>query len=374
MTRFPCAHSNTPKAVPPLNRPEQVAAPHNINCTVQDRSVDESRPLRVVIIGAGISGILVSIQFKQRVPNMLEGLGMRFGTLDVPADKRIAVIGNGSSGIQLVPGILPKVTLIDHYIAPTFARDEVEKRGEGLENFEFTCDDIETFQKDHEAHQMLRKLYPRATLIGHPMQVGARDMFAENMKRRLANKPELFDDLVPGFPPTCRRLTLGPGYLEALTDKKVDMISSEIVQVDDTHRPIDVIVCATGLDTSLLPDSPSGAGVALPWRSGGKRLLRRICQLPQMDSPTTSSVLDQTLGWARVIGLLQEVCAQTRDNIRTMSILPEAVKSFTKYCDHKCRSWYKGGSEEGRITVLWLGLSVHSMKVFENPRWEDFEY
>lgn len=53
------------------------------------------------------------------------------------------MIGNGSSGIQIVPGMLPKVTHIDHYIrgrtwlSPTFARDEIDKRGAGLENCEF---------------------------------------------------------------------------------------------------------------------------------------------------------------------------------------------------------------------------------------------
>jgi heterodisulfide reductase subunit A-like polyferredoxin len=37
---------------------------------VQDRSIDEARPLRVVVIGAGISGILACIRFAQRIPNI----------------------------------------------------------------------------------------------------------------------------------------------------------------------------------------------------------------------------------------------------------------------------------------------------------------
>lgn len=54
--------------------------------------------------------------------------------------KRVAVIGNGSSGIQVVPAMLPDVTHIDHYIrgrtwiAPTFARTGINKRGADLEN------------------------------------------------------------------------------------------------------------------------------------------------------------------------------------------------------------------------------------------------
>lgn len=54
-----------------------------------------------------------------------------------------------------------------------------------------------------------------------------------------------------------------------------------------------------------------------------------------------------------------------RDNIRAMSVRREAVKRFTHYCDayfagtvfsSKCRSWYKGGTEDGRVTALWPGM------------------
>jgi cation diffusion facilitator CzcD-associated flavoprotein CzcO len=37
---------------------------------MEERSIDESRRLRVIIIGAGISGILSCIRFKQRIPNI----------------------------------------------------------------------------------------------------------------------------------------------------------------------------------------------------------------------------------------------------------------------------------------------------------------
>jgi hypothetical protein len=37
---------------------------------VKERSIDESRPLRVVIIGAGISGIMACVRFVQRIPNL----------------------------------------------------------------------------------------------------------------------------------------------------------------------------------------------------------------------------------------------------------------------------------------------------------------
>lgn len=37
---------------------------------VEERSIDEARPLRVVVIGSGISGIMTSVRFRQRIPNV----------------------------------------------------------------------------------------------------------------------------------------------------------------------------------------------------------------------------------------------------------------------------------------------------------------
>lgn len=38
--------------------------------TVEDRPVDEYRPLRIAIIGSGISGIIASIRLRQRITNL----------------------------------------------------------------------------------------------------------------------------------------------------------------------------------------------------------------------------------------------------------------------------------------------------------------
>jgi len=54
-----------------LNGPTVVPEPADtLRSFIEDRSVDESRPLRVVVIGAGITGILSCIRFVQKVPNL----------------------------------------------------------------------------------------------------------------------------------------------------------------------------------------------------------------------------------------------------------------------------------------------------------------
>ncbi|KAL4898718.1 hypothetical protein BDV59DRAFT_197596 [Aspergillus ambiguus] len=513
-------------------------------CVVEDRSVDECRPMRVVIIGSGISGILASIRFRQRIPNLdlqvyeknadiggtwlenrypgcacdipahtyqatfepnkewstfyasapeihkywkrvvekygcmkyvkfkhqvcgatwneteskwklqvedidnkstiqdqcdvlisasgalnswkwpripglhdFKGKLMHSASWDESYDysgKRVAVIGNGSSGIQIVPGMLPKVTHIDHYIrgrtwlSPTFARDHIDKRGAELENFSFTPEEIENFKKDHQAYQKFRKEIELelqsvhgATLIGTPEQIGTRDVFLQNMKRRLSRKPELLDELTPSFPPICRRLTPGPGYLEALTDDKVDVITSEIVKVDadgivtadGKHRPIDVLVCATGFDTTFTPRFPiigrNGVSLADRWKKTPETYLSLA--VDGFPNYFISLGPNSALGEGNLLLLIEKeqdyftqcVEKMQRDNIRAMSVRQEAVERFTQHCDQyfartvfslKCRSWYKGGTEDGRVTALWPGSSLHSLKTLANPRWEDFAY
>ena len=95
--------------------------------------------------------------------------------------------------------------------------------------------------------------YP-ATLKNSEMQGTVRRMFAQTMQTRLSKKPEIAAKLMPSFAPGCRRLTPGPGYLEALVEDNVDFITDEIEAIDKhglrlasgQEIDLDVLVCATG--------------------------------------------------------------------------------------------------------------------------------
>jgi len=88
--------------------------------------------------------------------------------------------------------------------------------------------------------------------------------------------------------------------------------------------------------------------------------------------------------------------------LKSIEVSREAVDDFEKYIDNyfpntvygtKCRSWYKAGKEEGRVTGLWpgrfitdnqcrrnqchiviSGSPIHAARALEYPRWEDFKY
>lgn len=78
------------------------------------------------------------------------------------------------------------------------------------------------------------------------------------MRTKLAKKPWLYDSICPGqeYPPGCRRLTPGPGYLEALVEENVDVLTTGIKRVTETglidshdnFHEVDAVIYATGFD------------------------------------------------------------------------------------------------------------------------------
>lgn len=205
-----------------------------------------------------------------------------------PAEKRVAVIGNGASGVQVVPNLQPKVKHLDHYarsptwIAGAFA-GTLERQ---LEPTPYSAEQLESFQdpaKYHEFRKELESTFWRryeTQLKGTKESAQAITDFRNLMAKRLEAKPELLEQIVPDFSPHCRRLTPGPGYLEALTKDNVNFIRTPIeritedgiVTTDGVHRPVDAIICSTGANVDFAPPFPIVAGdvdLSQAWRPEG---------------------------------------------------------------------------------------------------------
>jgi cation diffusion facilitator CzcD-associated flavoprotein CzcO len=136
-------------------------------------------------------------------------------------------------------------------------------------------------------------------------QIDALAHFTAHMKAHLAKKPSVVEQLMPSFPPVCRRLTPGPGYLEALTAQNVDVISTPIREVveDGVKREVDGIACATGFDTTFTSRYPIYGvnGVSLAERCN--QSLKLTCRSPWMAFQTASRI------WARIVPWEQGTCS-----------------------------------------------------------------
>lgn len=107
------------------------------------------------------------------------------------------------------------------------------------------------------------------------------ESFKQIMRERLGDDAELLEKMVPDFPPFCRRLTPGPGYLEAITKDNLTFIQDPIdhftedgiVTKDGVHRPVDAVICSTGANVDFAPPFPIVAGdydLSRDWKPEGK--------------------------------------------------------------------------------------------------------
>lgn len=95
-----------------------------------------------------------------------------------------------------------------------------------------------------------------------PAQAHIKQAATDKMTRELSHKPEILDSILPkNFGIGCRRLTPGPGFLQALGSDNVEHVRSQIkeitedaiMDVDGKERKVDAIICATGFDNSFGP-------------------------------------------------------------------------------------------------------------------------
>ncbi|KZF26121.1 FAD/NAD(P)-binding domain-containing protein [Xylona heveae TC161] len=332
--------------------------------------------------------------------------------------KSVAVIGGGSSGIQIVPALLPKVKSMDHYvrgrtwISTPIGDEFVKQRTTEGGNFDYTPEEKAAWTKEPTAYINYRKMLElgiqsnyRAVIRGGKQNESDRLTYEKDMRHRLKGKPEVIEHLLPDFPPLCKRLTPGPGYLEALAAPKVDVVPTRIshidatgiVTVDGTHRPVDAIVCATGFDTR-----PGGKGKFPIYGRNGVNLVDRylknaetylgLCtdgfpNFFQSLGPNAfqgaGSLLVQMEATHKYVGqILQKL---STGNIRTIEPKRKQVENFSRFCDKyfqrtvfttQCSSWYRSAVDangQPKVTALWPGSSIHAVRALEKVRWEDFE-
>ena len=156
-----------------------------------------------------------------------------------PTGKHVALIGNGASGVQILPALQKISSHIDHYARnPTWIGGAftpwLRERQDGP--MPIREEVRETFQ-DCDVYMLYRRKLEDGFWRTYQAQIA--DSEASNalpekllglMKKRLDgdSRSELFEKLVPDFPPHCRRLTPAPGYLESLIQDNVTLVQTSI--------------------------------------------------------------------------------------------------------------------------------------------------
>ncbi|KAF9448221.1 FAD/NAD(P)-binding domain-containing protein [Macrolepiota fuliginosa MF-IS2] len=318
-------------------------------------------------------------------------------------DKIVALIGTGSSGVQVLPAILPKVKKVVTFnrsatwVLPTQAFQQRYYTPEEKESFASDPKEFGDHRRDLETR--LHGLFP-LFVQDSPLQKALASTVHGAMTEKLKGSG-LEDKVIPTWSVGCRRLTPGVGYLEALVHEKTEVVTTGVKKItakglvseEDKEYSADVIICATGFSASFVPSFPvigsGGKLLAEAWKDEPINYLGlstpefpNYFMLPGPNSPLGTGpfliVLEAQADYA-----LKFINRYQTENIHSISPKLEAAQELMQYKDTQmkrmvwdleCPSWYKKGSSSGKITALWGGSSLHYLETISEPRYEDFNF
>jgi len=342
--------------------------------------------------------------------------------------KKVAVIGAGSSGVQIVSAVQKKVEKLYHWVrSPIWITAAFGHSWAGKDGANFECmynhrpctsqlthpdtpEQLQYLQENPKKYMEYRKqieneLNQRFKFIirGSPEAKAARDFAYKEMCRKLANDSRLIDKIVPkNFNPGCRRPTPAPGYLEALVADNATIFTDPIGRITErgfvdhegTEHDVDVIICATGFNTSWIPRFPfmNGQGTDLRDMWGSKEggvtsyLSIGIPSFPNHFSfcgpygPLGhGSFMPLIESWTRY--MFSAIRKVQTENIKSLTPKMSVSNQFRQHADlflqrtawtSPCRSWFKQGKTDGQAAV-YPGSRLHFLELMRQPRYEDYE-
>ena len=242
------------------------------------------RDANVVVSAAGVFA-------KRKLPD-IEGIEDFEGTALHPTQwspeidvrgKRVAVFGNGSTGVQLLAPIAEEaehVTVFQRtpqWIAPRpgygrAVEPEVRWLLDNVPGYWNWCrfTSIIGLMTWHEDFLIPDPEWEKQG--GHITQKSEelREFMIGYIKEQIGDRPDLLERLVPDYAPMVRRPVVDNGWYRALTRDDVDLVTSGVERItpsgvetaDGKHHEVDVIVFATGfeVDQFLWPAQYQGQG------------------------------------------------------------------------------------------------------------------
>ncbi|KAH6872091.1 cyclohexanone monooxygenase [Thelonectria olida] len=326
--------------------------------------------------------------------------------------KTVALIGNGSSGVQILPAIFDEASKVYvHIRSPTLITTNFASKfaGPGGLNYDYSEEQKASWAADPEEYLKYRRgieeeLNSRFGLyIDHsPEQKAAREYGIQEMTDKLGGKQDLLKALLPDFAVGCRRPTPGNGYLEALVSPKVEVVWGTVdaftsdgicSSSGQTTTGVDTIICATGFDLSSAPRFPivglNGTDLRQLWLENPRAYL----SVTATDMPNYFRFLGpySPLGHGSLVTSIEMVTKYISDFINKLQTqnysyrvpkahIPAAYQkqalawlSKTAWASH-CTSTYKNGTADGDLNSLHPGSRIHYFELLRTPRWEDFEW
>ncbi|KIN03267.1 hypothetical protein OIDMADRAFT_119824 [Oidiodendron maius Zn] len=350
--------------------------------------------------------------------------------------KRVAIIGTGSSSIQMLPHLAQGSRSVHVFarnktwISPQMGSDiSKESTGGGdtrivgrhiyseeeKHRFRTNKEFFLSYRKDLEAR--MTKSFP-IFLRGSPLNLWARKAMRESMVAKIGpGHDELKENLIPDWSPGCRRITPGEGYLESLTrDRKlrlnliIDSNTNCLADVYIVHEGVaqlnekglvttsgktfefDIIACATGFSIQYVPHfkitGVNGAIIQDEW----SEIPNIYLSIASPKFPNYFVVNGPTGNWGQGCVLpshevqieyaLQCCKKMQEDGIKAIEVKQLPTTQINEHLDtwhskksvwaEDCRSWYKDNKPNGRV-YIWPGSLLHHLRALKTPRFEHYD-
>jgi cation diffusion facilitator CzcD-associated flavoprotein CzcO len=237
---------------------------------VLDSRWDDERAVHRVHTGAGTAefDVVVSCVGMLSHPNIPAWPGLehfrgpvfhtsRYQNQHDLSDKRVAVIGTGSTARQLVPALASQVRQLDLWQGePGYVMPKKRRESDPEERARFTRSPL---RQKWQRLRLFRAGYKVAgTLKADGEDQRRRRRYCQDYIRRTVHDTDLQRALTPGYAYGCKRPVFASGFYPALNRPNVRLIPNAVREVSagaivdntGTERPADVLIMATGFHTT----------------------------------------------------------------------------------------------------------------------------
>jgi cation diffusion facilitator CzcD-associated flavoprotein CzcO/acetyl esterase/lipase len=311
------------------------------------------------------------------------------------AGLRVAVIGTGSTAVQLVPPIARDAAQL-HVFQRTanWVLPRLERRYRWFDRVLASFPPYALAVRT--AWVQFLELGRRGFDEGSFMRWGMLKLAALQRRRGIAD-PALRATLTPDYPLGCKRIIYSNDYYPALSQPNVEVVTAPIERItangifttDGTVRTIDALVCATGFDTvhllqSLAIHGRGGRTLADAWQQGPEAYhgisVAGFPNLFLLLGPNTATGHTSTLLFIEPAVQHAIACmrAVEQGGHRAIEVRAPVQQAHNAALQQRlggsvwaqCRSWYR--MDGGRVIAIFPGFVREYVRAVREPALDDY--
>lgn len=317
-----------------------------------------------------------------------------------PSGKRIAILGNGSTGVQLMPKLAESASLVYQFQRTPQWISPMEQYREAIApEVRWLFDHVPYYwnwycyysQVTTDAMQNAQEYDPEWQAAGGQISQandGLRQALTSYIHSKLEQRPDLEAKVLPDYAPLARRLVVDNGWYDALLRDNVELVTEPIARftehgletADGANYEVDAVVLAAGFDVSkyLWPTEYIGRdGVTMEsaWAEDGPRayLGLTVPGFPNLymfygpnSQPRSGAFLSWIEIWSRYA--VQGIVHVLEQGIAAIDVREEVFREYNRELDerHDNLIWDKEAPKErnyyvnrfGRQNVNWSFRNV----------------